>query len=77
MPTIRDIARKSGYSVSTVSRVLNQQKYVSDAAKEAIEAVIKQLDYVPNSLARDLSFGQNKNIGSSYHTMTIPISINS
>ncbi|MFL2081522.1 LacI family DNA-binding transcriptional regulator [Latilactobacillus sakei] len=63
MPTIRDIARKSGYSVSTVSRVLNQQKYVSDAAKEAIEAVIKQLDYVPNSLARDLSFGQNKNIG--------------
>nr|WP_277858332.1 LacI family DNA-binding transcriptional regulator [Latilactobacillus curvatus] len=63
MPTIRDIARKSGYSVSTVSRVLNHQKYVSEPAKTAIEAVIKQLDYVPNSLARDLSFGQNKTIG--------------
>lgn len=63
MPTIRDIAKKSGYSVSTVSRVLNQQKYVSETAKQTIEAVIQQLDYVPNSLARDLSFGQNKNIG--------------
>ncbi|KRM20984.1 LacI family DNA-binding transcriptional regulator [Latilactobacillus graminis] len=63
MATIRDIARKSGYSVTTVSRVLNHQKYVSPAAKAAIEAVIEQLDYVPNSLARDLSFGQNKNIG--------------
>lgn len=63
MPTIRDIARQSGYSVSTVSRVLNHQKYVSKPAQQAVEKVIKALDYVPNSLARDLSFGQNKNIG--------------
>ena len=40
MVTIKDIARESGYSVSTVSRVLNHRNDVSPDAKKKIEKVI-------------------------------------
>lgn len=63
MTNIHDIAKKSGYSVSTVSRVLNQKQYVSEDAKQQIQAVIDELDYVPNDVARDLSRGKTYNIG--------------
>lgn len=63
MTNIHDIAKMSGFSVSTVSRVLNRKNYVSDDAREKIEAVIKEMDYVPNDVARDLSRGKTYNIG--------------
>lgn len=63
MTTIRDVARISGHSVATVSRVLNHKKYVSDAVRTQIQAVIDELDYVPNDVARDLSRGKTMNIG--------------
>lgn len=63
MTTIRDIARESGYSVSTVSRVLNNKHHVSAEARLAIQQVIEQLDYVPNNIARDLSKGRTESIG--------------
>ena len=40
MVTIKDIARESGYSVSTVSRVLNNRRDVSPVAKKKIEQVV-------------------------------------
>ena len=40
MVTIKDIARESGYSVSTVSRVLNHRNDVSPDAKKKIEKVV-------------------------------------
>ena len=63
MTNIRDIAKQSGYSVTTVSRYLNQNGYVSEAAAQKIKEVITKLDYVPNSIARDLSIGQTSTIG--------------
>lgn len=63
MTNIRDIAKISGYSVSTVSRVLNHQNYVSAATRTAIEKVIRQLDYAPNAVARNLSRGRTYNVG--------------
>lgn len=63
MTNIRDIAQLSGYSISTVSRVLNHQNYVSDKTRAAIQQVIDQLDYVPNAVARDLSRGKTFNVG--------------
>ena len=38
MATIRDVAKQSGYSITTVSRVINQHGYVSAAAREKITA---------------------------------------
>lgn len=63
MTNIRDIARISGYSVSTVSRCLNNSGYISQIARDKIQKVIDDLDYVPNDVARDLSRGQTFNIG--------------
>lgn len=63
MTNIRDIARLSGYSVSTVSRCINKSGYVSESTRAKIEKVVNDLDYVPNDVARDLSRGRTLNIG--------------
>ena len=46
--TIRDLARLSGYSLGTVSRVLNNQPNVSDKARTAILAISEENGYVLN-----------------------------
>ena len=51
---IRDIARLSGYSVGTVSRVLNDHPGVSDRARERVLSVIREVGYEPNTNARHL-----------------------
>ena len=52
--TIKDIARLSGVSVSTVSRVLNNRPDVSAESRARVRAVIESENYVPNDSARDL-----------------------
>ncbi|WP_159566862.1 LacI family DNA-binding transcriptional regulator [Budvicia diplopodorum] len=54
-PTIYDIARVSGVSKSTVSRVLNNQTNISPQARERVLKAIAELDYQPNKLARALT----------------------
>ena len=51
---IRDIARLSGYSLGTVSRVLNGHPNVSERARERVLAVVEEVGYEPNSNARYL-----------------------
>ncbi len=63
MTSIADIAKKAGVAKSTVSRVLNQHPYVSDQVREKVLAVMTELDYSPNQVARDLSQGQTHKIG--------------
>lgn len=43
--TIRDIAKESGVSIATVSRVINNSGTVSDAARRSVEAAIAKFDY--------------------------------
>ena len=50
--TIKDIARISGYGIGTVSRVINNQTGVSDAAREKILRVIEENGFEPNVNAR-------------------------
>ena len=53
--TIKDVARKSGYSLATVSRVLSGSDYpVSKGTREAIIKKAQELGYVSNMLARGL-----------------------
>ncbi|WP_082234698.1 LacI family DNA-binding transcriptional regulator [Halobacillus massiliensis] len=54
MATIEDVARLAGLSRTTVSRVINDQPYVTEEKKEKILNAMKQLGYVPNSSARRL-----------------------
>jgi len=53
-PKIKDIAKQAGVSVTTVSRVLNGEKYVKDDLKARVQKVIDELDYVPSHIARSL-----------------------
>ncbi|ELY4542551.1 LacI family DNA-binding transcriptional regulator [Cronobacter sakazakii] len=54
-PTIYDIARVANVSKSTVSRVLNNQTNISDAARERVLKAIEELHYQPNKMARALT----------------------
>lgn len=62
MTTIRDIARLSGCSVSTVSRVLNNHPYVSEEKRSNIQRLIQELGYFPNRQARALSLEKSQHI---------------
>ena len=63
MVTIRDLAKMSGHSVSTVSRVLNNHPHVSDQTRQEILALIEETSYRPNLLAQDLSRGKTNKVG--------------
>lgn len=54
MASIRDVAKKAKVAACTVSRVLNGSGYVAPETKERIERVMKELDYIPNELARSM-----------------------
>ena len=63
MVTIKDIAKESGYSVSTVSRVLNNRNDVSPDARKKIEEVVAKFNFVPNNNAKHLKQNNSKAIG--------------
>ena len=52
--TIKDLAKKSGYSVATVSRVLNNHPNVSDKAREEISRLVEEYGFQINTNARQL-----------------------
>jgi len=72
MSNIRDVARLSGHSVSTVSRVINNRSYVAEDTKKDILDAMKELDYHPNDVARALSTGQTYTIGVVLPYLSIP-----
>ncbi len=61
--TIRDVAKKAGVSVATVSRVLNNSASVTDETRDRIQAIAQKLHYVPNASARGLSTRRSDIIG--------------
>ena len=52
--TIRDVADLAQVSVTTVSHVINNTRYVEPNTRERVQTAIKSLNYRPNSLARSL-----------------------
>lgn len=54
MASMKEVAKLSGVSVATVSRVLNGNAPVGLAKREKVEAAIKSVDYRPNLLAKGL-----------------------
>ncbi len=62
-PTIKDVAKKSGYSVSTVSLVVNKKPNVAKKAREEIQKVIDELGFHPQRSARGLASSASGNIG--------------
>jgi LacI family transcriptional regulator len=62
MPTSVDVAKRAGVAPITVSRVVNNSGYVSQSTKERVETAIKELGYVPNTLARGLRSKKTKTL---------------
>ena len=60
--TIKDIARISGCSVSTISRVINDRPDVRPETKERVLEVMREAGFVPNTNARQLKIQQSRSL---------------
>ena len=60
---LQDVAALAGVSVTTVSRVINQNGYLSQQTIDKVHAAMKELNYYPNSLARSLQGKSTKLVG--------------
>jgi len=58
---LEDVAEYAGVSPTTVSRVLNNRGYLSEATKEKVNDAIEKLGYYPNEVARSL-YGSKTNL---------------
>lgn len=70
--TIKDIARLSGYSVTTVSRALNNHPDINEETKKKIMDVVKETGFVPNTAAINLKKRKANNIALLVKGMTNP-----
>lgn len=61
-PSMRDVARASGVSYQTVSRVINDQERVHPATRARVLAAVEALGYHPNSAARALVTGRGSTV---------------
>ena len=61
--TIRDVAKKAGVSVATVSRYINRNAPVSVEVSGRLEKVMDELKYVPHAAARNLASRKTRVIG--------------
>src|ERR1700756_4783975 len=75
MVTIRDVAKESGFSSTTVSIVLNNAplaRYIPATTKKRIERAAKKLGYRPNLFARSLRSKRSHTVGVMVFDMTDP-----
>jgi LacI family transcriptional regulator len=61
--TLKDIARKVGYSVTTVSRALNDYDDVSEETKQLIKRVAREMGYHPHVIAQSLQRKRTNTVG--------------
>lgn len=63
MATINDVAKKAGVSITTVSHVINDTRFVSQELRNKVNQAIIDVGYSPNQLARGLRSGVTATIG--------------
>ena len=61
--TIRDVAKRAEVSISTVSRVINNENNVKDATVARVRKAIDECNYIPNAVAQNLKTDSTKIIG--------------
>ncbi|NOU95852.1 substrate-binding domain-containing protein [Paenibacillus sp. LMG 31456] len=72
MPTIKDLAKELGVSVSTVSRALNNHPDIRQETKQEVLEAMKRINYTPNALARSLIQRKSNTIGLMIPDITDP-----
>lgn len=65
--TLSDVARRAGVSEATASRVLNGRRYVAAGTRLRVEQAVRDLDYLPNRAARDLSTSRTATVAVLVH----------
>lgn len=65
-PTINDVAKLSGVSKKTVSRVINQSASVKESTRKSVQIIIDAIDFQPDQQARGLAFRHSFLIGAIY-----------
>ena len=63
MPTLKDVAKKSGVAIGTASAVINNCPWVSQETRNRVLQAINELNYQPNQLARNLRTQKTNTIG--------------
>jgi len=63
MTNIKDVANRACVSITTVSHVINETRFVSDTLKKRVLDAMIALNYHPNTLARSLRSGRSRTIG--------------
>lgn len=63
MSGIKDVAKRAGVSIATVSNVLNKSKYVSPELVNKVEQAVKELSYEANPIARSMKSNKTGTIG--------------
>ena len=63
MVSMKDIAKKCGVSVATVSKALNGQKDIGESTRLRICAAAEEMGYMANSVARALKTNRSHNLG--------------
>jgi len=63
MPTMKDVAQAAAVSVTTVSHVINETRYVSEDLRARVLRAMEDMNYHPNILARSLRQGITHSIG--------------
>lgn len=71
MVTIKEIAKECNVSVATVSNILNHKPGASDETRKIVMDKIKELNYKPNTVARNLKTKNTRTIGVIVEDMTI------
>ena len=71
MPTIKEIAKACNVSVATVSNIINHKGSVGDATRERVEQVIREMNYTPNYVAKNLKTKNTRSIGVIAEDMTV------
>lgn len=61
--TIKDVARRAGVAISTVSAVINRSAPVSDDTIARVEAAVAEIGYTPHGAAQSLRSGRSRLIG--------------
>lgn len=72
MVKLTDVAKEAGVSPTTVSRVINNYGYLSEATKAKVFAAMRKLNYQPNSLARSLQGKKTHLVGVIFPTIKNP-----
>ena len=73
MATMRDVAALARVSAKTVSRVYNGDPHVTAETKERVEAALRELSYVPNTIATTFRTGRAPVIGVAVPDITDPL----